>query len=308
MNGRGPARVADGSPGGRAPDRAASLDAFVVLAWFVVPIALMSMVTSKLHHYAYPFLPPLALAAGYAVVWLLGAVTPFARRAFAWVAERTGGLRRRPRFALLLSALAVSAAALAVITALFGPIRVDAPGIGLIRNSGIERPLFVAAALFLAAGRLRAALATAALLMVILLSPVDAYRETLRALNHAVHPLRSIRDCLMEVHAAEIRDGRPLRPVYAVAPDTWFLHPYFYYLRHAGGWERADRVDDRKIAEALTSAPRPVLMDNDEYSAFKTRHDASVPAPRMVTTETALLLLPGPYAGCARAYTRQVFY
>ena len=40
-------------------------------SWLVVPLALMSMGTSKLHHYAYPFLPPLALAAGFGPGWLL---------------------------------------------------------------------------------------------------------------------------------------------------------------------------------------------------------------------------------------------
>ena len=37
------------------------VEAVTVIAWLVVPLALMSMGTSKLHHYAYPFLPPLAL-------------------------------------------------------------------------------------------------------------------------------------------------------------------------------------------------------------------------------------------------------
>ena len=36
----------------------------------VVPLALMSVGTSKLHHYAYPFLPPFALLVGLGPAWL----------------------------------------------------------------------------------------------------------------------------------------------------------------------------------------------------------------------------------------------
>ena len=42
-------------------------EGFLVLVWLVLPITLMSVGTSKLYHYAYPFLPPLALAAGYLI-------------------------------------------------------------------------------------------------------------------------------------------------------------------------------------------------------------------------------------------------
>jgi hypothetical protein len=285
-----------------------SLVAFVTLAWFLLPVTLMSMVTSKLHHYVYPFLPPLALAAGYAVAWLLRMAGPVLRRALERLAGRTAPMRKRPAVAPILTGIAVLAVCLAVFTAAFGTVRWQVPGIGLFRNSGIERPLFVATLLFVAAGRVPAAFGTAALLLVMMVTPMSAYRRTTAALTHTAHPLKSMRDCLVEARDAEIRAGHPAQAVYAVKPDTWFLHPYFYYLRHAGGWERADSVDDRALAEALTSSPRPVLIDNDDYSAFKARHGASVTAPRMVTTETALLLLPGPYAGCARTYTRQVLY
>ena len=48
----------------------------VILLWFAVPIIAISMGTSKLYHYAYPFLPPVALAGGYAIAviagWLYG--------------------------------------------------------------------------------------------------------------------------------------------------------------------------------------------------------------------------------------------
>ena len=53
--------------------RRPSLDQLLVVYWFVIPVALISTGTSKLHHYLYPFLPPVALAAGYGPAWLLAA-------------------------------------------------------------------------------------------------------------------------------------------------------------------------------------------------------------------------------------------
>jgi 4-amino-4-deoxy-L-arabinose transferase-like glycosyltransferase len=50
-------------------------DGAVVVLWAVVPLFLISAGTSKLYHYAYPFLPPVALGAGYLAA-LVVAVAP----------------------------------------------------------------------------------------------------------------------------------------------------------------------------------------------------------------------------------------
>src|SRR5262249_20807940 len=42
----------------------------VILLWFALPLTLISVGTSKLYHYAYPFLPPAALAGGYLAAFL----------------------------------------------------------------------------------------------------------------------------------------------------------------------------------------------------------------------------------------------
>jgi 4-amino-4-deoxy-L-arabinose transferase-like glycosyltransferase len=42
----------------------------VLLFWFALPISLISLGSSKLLHYTYPFVPPLALSAGYLFAWL----------------------------------------------------------------------------------------------------------------------------------------------------------------------------------------------------------------------------------------------
>lgn len=54
-------------------------EAVVVLAWLAIPLAAISSLSSKLYHYAYPFVPPLAIAAGYAA-----ALAAFA----TWIAVR----------------------------------------------------------------------------------------------------------------------------------------------------------------------------------------------------------------------------
>ena len=51
--------------------RRRSVDGILVSLWATVPIALISLGSSKLYHYAYPFLPPLMLAAGYLVALIV---------------------------------------------------------------------------------------------------------------------------------------------------------------------------------------------------------------------------------------------
>ena len=66
--------------------------AIVLVIWLVLPLLVISAVTSKLYHYAFPFLPPLALMGGYAAA-IVPAVgwAPFDRaldRAYARAATR----------------------------------------------------------------------------------------------------------------------------------------------------------------------------------------------------------------------------
>lgn len=63
----------------------------LVFVWVTVPSVLLAITTSKLSHYAYPFLPPLALGAGWAVITVFRGIDrrltipapPVARRAAA---------------------------------------------------------------------------------------------------------------------------------------------------------------------------------------------------------------------------------
>ena len=64
-------------------------DGAAVLVWFGLPFVLMSLGPSKLYHYAYPVLPPLALAGGVAI----GALPGVVRSALVWVFGSDAGRR-----------------------------------------------------------------------------------------------------------------------------------------------------------------------------------------------------------------------
>ena len=68
------------------------LEGALVVFWFALPISLISLGSSKLLHYSYPFIPPLALAAGYLFAWLDRLVSDRlgerrAARAWVWTAR-----------------------------------------------------------------------------------------------------------------------------------------------------------------------------------------------------------------------------
>ena len=97
-------------------------------------------------------------------------------------------------------------------------------------------------------------------------------------------------------------DGRVLLSndragIYAIGQHRWFLHSYYYYLRDLG-WESVDRVDIPAVDAAIVEAgrQRPVLIDDPEFRSIRPRYrDISVPR---LPLPTAILLMPGPYAGC----------
>ena len=66
-----------------------SVDGAIVLLWLFLPLGLISLGTSKLYHYAYPFLPPVGLAIGY-LCGLLLALGPVVFGRFVRKLERVG--------------------------------------------------------------------------------------------------------------------------------------------------------------------------------------------------------------------------
>jgi 4-amino-4-deoxy-L-arabinose transferase-like glycosyltransferase len=255
----------------------------VVLLWFALPVAVISIGTSKLYHYFYPFLPAVALAGGYFAASLF--------RALDWLlelaSEALAGVRSTIARGIL---VAIAAAALVVgfVTVLIGPIRLNL-GWGAVRNRGLLRPFGVAVALGLA-GHSRWILRTAAILLVVGFMPLAAYRDSLSRLTVNRHPIRTARDCLQRIKAPGVYEDA----------GTDLTHEHNYYLRQVGSWNRG-HAPDAKLREYLfdPTQQRPMLLSESRYRAFKrTMPPDAEPLP-MIGFPELVLLLPGPYRVCS---------
>jgi len=251
----------------------------LVLAWCALPLVLLSLVTSKLIHYAHPFVVPLALAAGYLgtlVLWL----GPVPLEKFT---------SRRPLVVrIVLLAVGAVAAALAIDSALHGEVRWQLTEAISIRNSGVSRPLFIGLLCGAAATMNSPARTIAALLLLVVL-PVPAYATTIRQLRVENHPLRDARDCLLRRQSEGAASG-----LYVDIPPEQMHHPIYYYFRRVRPWTRAPSLDPDAVTRVLADpSPRPVLMADGRY-------DPAIPTG--VTTARfgdIRLLLPGAYSVCA---------
>ncbi len=283
-------------------------EAIVVLTWFVAPIILISIGTSKIHHYVYPYLPPLALAGGYGVDWLLHVGRGYVVAAMAAVQQRAGRMvpgNSGLRYGLM--TVAALAAVLAVATFAMGTVEWKVGEVRLFRNSHVSRPLAAALVLAVIAGR--GALAARALWPAVLLVaviPVNHYENMWKRTLVRDYRLRDARACLTRVQQAERAAGRPGRGVYSIGEHRWFTHSYYYYLRDLG-WEAVPEVDQPAVDAAIAGPgqQRPVLTDDRVFHAIRSRY-TDVAVPRL-PLPTALLLMPGPYGECdtsARADTR----
>jgi 4-amino-4-deoxy-L-arabinose transferase-like glycosyltransferase len=278
------------------------LDLLLTIAWFAVPLAIMSAGTSKLHHYAYPFLPPLALAAGYGPGLLYqkawSRVDMLTTRLQQWIVSR-GLVGPVLRSALL--ALAAAALAIAVATVVLGQIDINVGGTRYFRNSHAARPLTVALVLATVAGR--GAIAARLLLplaLLISILPAEAYEGSLRRTAIDEHPMRSARDCLVRVRAQEVQAHPQAPGIYAIGEQKWMLHSHYYYFRHVGTWERSENVLDAEVLKGLfvPGQQRPILIGDADYQAFKARHPEGLQSLSMLRLREVLLLMPGPYAAC----------
>jgi hypothetical protein len=278
----------------------------VILLWFALPLLLISMGTSKLYHYAYPFLPPLALAAGYLVAF--GA--SLANRALLViepsVADRLPPLpdvlsRPTVRAALLLCM--VVAAGLACIVVFFGPVRLTIGDTVVFKNSGLLRPILIAVACGVLGRAIRSGGGLAGVVLAAaFVLPWPAYAREMGRLRAFDAPLRDASACIAAVNA---RSSGTARGVYVDIPDDGFTHPLYYYLRRVPPWINPDERLPETFSEYLTNPAewRPILTDESTYQAFARQTNMSPaggrPAlPSMVALGDLVLLLPGPYGIC----------
>lgn len=298
---------------GRAARRR-SAEAVVVLLWLVIPAFLISLGTSKLYHYFYPYVPPIALATGAGIAWLvtLGArlvagrlsrsvgwlSAPFARLAGRWRLDPPWMARWRPLFAAFMVVALVVA-----LLAMIEPVQLMVGEQTVFRNRSVLRPLLGALAFAWLAGYGRLALAGIGVLLVSLIipTPVDGYRSSLGRLGERLHPLRTLGACLRDVDASKRQGGEMVLEPYAPVQD-YYLHSYFYYLRGSGWFEDFDeaRLHD---AAFTPGRERPVIMDAADYVAFLSTPGRAEHLPRALSRPGLVMLLPGDYGRCRAAAT-----
>ncbi|HXG56201.1 MAG TPA: hypothetical protein VNJ03_12550 [Vicinamibacterales bacterium] len=275
-------------------------DGMVVLLWLALPLLLISLGSSKLYHYLYPFLPPLALAAGYGAAWIAGHLARLS--APLWIRVAAFEPAVSPGIRVAATALMVGAGLLALWTAIAGSVRLEAGGHLLFRNASIVRPLLVAIACAALAGGVRTAAAGAVVLALAGLVPVPlaAYAENLHTLRVDRRPLERLGACLRDVDEARRARGEAVVDRYSPVSGG-FLHSYFYYLR-GGGW-LDPAVDDARLRAALfvQGQEAPVVIERASYSAFLERVGPDVTLPPAVSRPGILVLLPGPYGACDEA-------
>jgi 4-amino-4-deoxy-L-arabinose transferase-like glycosyltransferase len=296
-------------------------EGLVILMWFVVPVTIISFGTSKLYHYAYPFLPPVALAGGYILGRLWELRRTLARflgrdRAFEamnrWSPQLARAVRRPPLREFLF-VLALTAVAAFAWTAIFGPFTFNIGDVR-IRNSRLLRPALVGALLLIVIGRMQVMLGIALALVIIKLLPVPAYTHTLRALGLDRPVFRPVRDCILQVGSRAEMMAAGSRGMYydgfgpgMVLP---FNHEFNYYFRHVLPWAGVQDSSPERLYQFVSdpAEQRPLLMSASRYHALlpELTKAAGKPLvlPRVTLHDNVQLVLPGPYAVCDPTHLR----
>lgn len=295
----------------------------VVLVWGVLPLSLISIGTSKLGHYAYPFWPPLGLGAGLAFAWVLGdlerriepaivglltRVTP--NRAAAWSVPRS-------RVRMVLLTLAGLMLTIALWTLFISPVRIAIGNVTLFTNSSFLRPAFAAIALFWLGGQARTLLRFAVASGMAFLLPLAPYMDKVHRFGKIDHPIRAARDCITAVEGT----GAPMgHGVYDAAADLHWA--YFFYLGRIGTFTAAPQfsLEDTLAHLTVPGQQAPVIIQRPNYETLAatlpplpaTAPDAPPPPPdeytplRTTLTKGAVafddsvaMLLPGPFQACA---------
>ena len=304
-------------------------DGAFALVWFALPLTVISCGTSKLAYYTYPFLPPLALAVGYALCWLLeisrAPIDRLSTRLRGWSVRWTR--KRALRLALL--ALSAVLAVVALVTLVHGPIDVQTGALRLFRNRSALRPTVLALLFgFLGARGVAGIGPVARIALLAVFVPIPLYWASVSRTAVEQHTLRSARDCVVEVRDSERRAGRATPDLVSFLQPHHFIHSFYFYMR-AAGWEPANPISDDELAAALHGAgsQRPVMMPFWRYVEFVQARPGvpTLPWPPALSTQagampevdawirrsqalstidagfaTVQILLPGPYAACGQ--------
>jgi hypothetical protein len=285
------------------------LDGAVVWVWGTLPLVLISLGTSKIYHYAYPFLPPLALGAGYvaalAMMLLPAVVRTLLERADGLIERRLPAidrLRSRPWLQTAASALIVVAAFMLVWAALFDAFKLTIGRTVLFKSSGAARPLGAVIVATLLARRYRVGSTLLVALAVVAAMPLAAYRDTFPRLLVQQHPLRDAAECLQRVQRQlPESDRRGL----LVDSDIEIWHPINFYLRRIAPWTRQTAPSPDALDRALhdPASLQPALIHDERYRLYARAPAAAgakwIDSPPMIALSEYVLLLPGPYRVCS---------
>jgi 4-amino-4-deoxy-L-arabinose transferase-like glycosyltransferase len=281
----------------------------LILLWMVLPIVAISLGTSKLYHYTYPFLPPIALAAGYVAALALAVGPAPVARILAKLNPRQPAMPAvsaalaRPAVRATLLAIAFTAFVIAVVTIVTGPIRITIGSTDVFKSSGIFRPLIVVVVCGLLADVGRTSARHVTLILVLSTLPFPAYRYALGRLNAGEHRMRTARDCLVRLEATT--GGS--RGMYIDLPPENLPHSHYYYFRAVRPWTWSDYPGSEELLRYLDDPreQRPVLAWNSTLQHFS---NAQTPTERARASigrivmpdslDRILLLLPGPYGVC----------
>ncbi len=273
--------------------------AWTLVVWAVLPVVLISGLSSKLLHYSYPFLPPLALAGGVALAAPLAMLKgPLERLAARLEQSRLFGLPAllsSPAARAVCLGIGGVAVVLAALALLVGTSKVVVAGV-VLRNSSVIRPLAVAVICFALLRAWRHVL-TVVPVAVMALFPLGATRETLIGAHRPRHVLQTLRGC----KAPGVAAGTVAAGAYAVSKDP-IPHPYAFYLALPGPWEPVE-ADHPALASAALAAPtgqRPIVLSGRAFSdlALRLLHE-NRPVPAAISLDPGLVvLLPGRLGGC----------
>lgn len=284
----------------------------LLFLWWLVPFLLMSIGSSKLFHYAYPFLPPLAIGTGWLVVqlvhfvgWLLQRMPGglFADR----VASAAGASAGRVALRRVLAGVGVLALVIAGVTLVLGSWHVNIGSMLLFRNSSVARPLILGMVLTWISGYARTSAFALPALALSAALPGPTYVSQVQQMTHVVHPLRTVRDCTARIQSSGLATGRGVyNAAYAQA-----YHSYNYYFARLGPWPVAEHPDPAELRRRLFEPAHqtPILLSSEDFSQALTltvpeglpNAGASVGATiDAVSADFGLVIvLPGPYGVCA---------
>jgi 4-amino-4-deoxy-L-arabinose transferase-like glycosyltransferase len=283
-------------------------EGLVVVLWAVLPLTLISLGSSKLYHYAYPFLPPIALAIGYAFSLIMMLAPGVIRRAFEGLEDRLA--RSAPGWTAWTSRASVQRFAVGVIglativlvwTLFFNQARIEIGHTLIFKSGGILRPL---TAIVVAAIVARRSVRVPALIVALSLAwwlPIDGYHHMLVRLTEQKHPLRDATDCIRGVEA----QMGSVAPGLYVDSNSSMWHPITFYFERIQPWIRQDTPSVPRLAETLynPAEQKPSLVQELRYRDYLNGPESGLikrgGTPPMIGLFEYALLLPGPYRACS---------